>query len=112
MANQSKTNVTGRVDEHGIFRHRIPELCGVSGIGFYLFSYFHILKKPTPVFSPDFDDPDHSEFGRCDWYRLVLFPGKGKPGENTMEGTSPMAYNSRRLYLSNNASLNQTIRSL
>lgn len=102
MADQSKTNVTGRVDEHGIFRHRIPELCGFAGIGFYFFSYFHILKKPIPTFAPDFDDPNHSEFGRRDWYKLLLFPGKAKLAkdseevepEATIDGTSPMTYDS------------------
>lgn len=95
MADQSKTNVTGRVDEHGIFRHRIPELCGFSGIGFYLFSTFHILKAERPSFAPDFNDPHHSEFGRRDWYRLPLFPGKRKQGHDGIdEPPEAMSYDS------------------
>lgn len=93
MANQSKTNVTGHVDEHGIFRHRIPELCGFGGIGFLLFSYFHILQKPKPQFEPDFSDPSHSEFGRRDWYTIFLFPGKPKTPEE-VDGSTSMTYDS------------------
>ena len=91
MANQSKTNVTGRVDEHGLFRHRIPELCGFGGIGFYLFGYFHILGKRIS-FAPDFDDPKYSDYGRRDWYKFYLFPGKG----DEPEGMNEMTYYSKQ----------------
>lgn len=66
------------MDHHGIFRHRIPELCGVSGIGFFLFGRFHIMNEPRPTFAPDFDDPECTEFGRRIWYNVFLFPGKGE----------------------------------
>ena len=102
MANQSKTNVTGRVDEHGIFRHRIPELCGFGGIGLLLFSHFHILQKPKPQFELDFNDAGHSEFGRRDWYTIFLFPGKPKTAKE-VDGSIPMTYDSMqfsRIYFS------------
>lgn len=101
MADQSKTNVTGRVDEHGIFRHRIPELCGFAGIGFYLFSQFHILGSDKPNFAPDFDDPNCTEYGRRDWYKLFLFPGKGKQNgsdsSSIVDSMEPMSYDSKSI---------------
>ncbi|KAF9471271.1 hypothetical protein BDN70DRAFT_901472 [Pholiota conissans] len=90
QANQAKTNPTGCLEEHAMFRHQHPELCGFGGIGFYLFSFFHILQKDPPCFAPNFDDPNHQEFGRRDWYRLYLFPGKG----DEPEGMNPMTYDS------------------
>ena len=87
LADQAKTNSSGRVDEHGVFRHRHPELCCIGGLGFYFFSHFHVLGKATPTFSPDFSDPNHKEYGRRDWYGLYLFPGKGEEPEGMNEMT-------------------------
>ncbi|KAJ3502645.1 hypothetical protein NLJ89_g8791 [Agrocybe chaxingu] len=88
LADQAKTNTSGRVDEHALFRHRHPELCGFGALAFFFFSYFHILKKPPPEFAPDFCDVEHSEYGRRDWYGHFLFPGKmGPEGEQR-----PMTY--------------------
>src|SRR5438105_2691818 len=97
LADQAKTNSTGRVDEHGQFRHRYPELCGVGGLAFCLFSHFHILGKSLPQFSPDFNDHGHSEYGRRDWYEIFLFPGKDDPEK--LSGTTPMTYESKLLIL-------------
>ena len=88
LTNQGKTNKTGRLDEHGAFRHRHVELCAVGAIAFHIFSYFHILQKPRPVFEPDFDDPKYGEFGHRPWYDLLLFPGK-------QSDYVPMCYTSR-----------------
>jgi len=92
LADQAKTNGTGRVDEHGLFRHRYAELCGIGGLAFCLFSYFHIMGKMPPQFSPDFADRDYGEYGRRDWYRLFIFPGKDDVEK--MSGTTPMTYES------------------
>ncbi len=92
LADQAKTNGTGRVDEHGLFRHRYAELCGIGGLAFCLFSYFHIMGKMPPQFSPDFADCDYGEYGRRDWYRLFIFPGKDDVEK--MSGTTPMTYES------------------
>lgn len=75
-----------------MFRHREPELCGYGGLAFYFFSIFHILGSKVPEFAPDFDDPDHTEFGRRDWYRLYAFPGIAKNAHE--EGKTPMSYES------------------
>jgi len=93
LADQAKTNTTGRVDEHGLFRHRYPELCGFGALAFFFFGHFHVLEKEPPPFEPDFTDPNHSEFGRRDWYNILLFPGKGN--RDKPDGTSPMTYESR-----------------
>ncbi|KAJ7185140.1 hypothetical protein GGX14DRAFT_409316 [Mycena pura] len=52
-ADQSKVNTTGRVDEHGVFRH-------VD------------VAVPVPDFAPDFDDPDYGEYGRRQWYDFLF----------------------------------------
>lgn len=93
LADQAKTNSTGRVNEHGLFRHRHAELCGFGALAFLFFGHFHVLQKEPPSFAPDFSDPDHSEFGRRDWYQVFLFPGKGD--HNKLAGTTPMTYESR-----------------
>jgi hypothetical protein len=90
LADQAKTNSTGRVDEHGLFRHRYAELCGIA---FCLFSHFHIMCRVPPQFSPDFDDQEHGEYGRRDWYGVLLFPGKDDVEKTS--GTIPMTYESR-----------------
>jgi hypothetical protein len=81
LTNQGKTNKTGRLDEHGIFRHRHVELCAVGAVGFYFFSHFHILQTAIPDFTPDFDNPKYGEFGHRPWYDRLLFPGKSNTEE-------------------------------
>ncbi|KAF8962615.1 hypothetical protein BDZ97DRAFT_1824644 [Flammula alnicola] len=58
---------------HGAIRHRLAEMCSVGALGFYFYSYFHILKKPPPDFAPDFSEPT-GEYGRRKWYLRALFP--------------------------------------
>lgn len=99
LADQAKTNATGRVNEHGLFRHRYAELCGVGGLAFYLFSHFHILSKALPEFSPDFSDDGHGEYGRRDWYEVFCFQGKGKDDPDKISGTTPMTYESEELLI-------------
>ena len=74
MADQSKTNVTGRRDETGAIRHREPELCAIGAIGILLWAYFHLLKPLIPDFAPDHSSPDAGPFGKRPWYNWLLFP--------------------------------------
>jgi len=92
LADQAKTNSNGRVDEHGAFRHRHPELCCLGSLALYLFSHFQVQEKSRPNFAPDFTDPKHTEYGRRDWYKLFLFPGKGKESS----GMDEMTYDNHR----------------
>ena len=89
LSNQGKTNKTGRRDQQAAFRHRLPELCCIGGLGFYLFSLFHVLGNPLPDFS--------GEIGSRSWYKLLLFPGSGGEDEE-------MTYQSERMvsFLLNN----------
>ncbi|KAF4609994.1 hypothetical protein D9613_010503 [Agrocybe pediades] len=97
LADQAKTNTNGRIDEHGMFRHRDPELCGFGGLAFHFFSHFHIQKKPPPDFSPDFEDPKHSEFGRRDWYGIHAFPGGKISAKSSNKGMmTAMSYENHR----------------
>lgn len=73
LSNQGKTNKTGRRDQQAAFRHRLPELCCIGALGFYLFSLFHILGNPPPDFS--------GEIGHRTWYEILLFPGSGGNNE-------------------------------
>jgi len=48
----------------------------------------HLHSIPVPNFVPDFLDPKFGEFGRRDWYNILLFfSGTGSP-------TVPMKYKS------------------
>ncbi|KAF7369757.1 hypothetical protein MVEN_00307500 [Mycena venus] len=73
IADNSKQNQSGRVDEHGAFRHLCVELCPVGAIGFLFFAHFHIINSPVPNFSVDFTDPDYGDYGRREWYELFTF---------------------------------------
>ena len=42
--------MTGHVDEHGLFRHRYPELCGFGALAFFFFGHFHVLEKEPPPY--------------------------------------------------------------
>jgi len=97
LADQAKTNATGRVNEHGLFRHQYPELCGIGSLAFCLFSHFHILSKAPPKFSPDFSNDGHGEYGRRDWYEVFCFQGKGKDDLDKISGSTPMTYESEEL---------------
>jgi hypothetical protein len=74
-SNQGKENTSGRIDEHGAFRHRLPEHCGVGALALYFFSIFHICEANVPNFSPDFSHSDGGVIGFRSWYLLRLFPG-------------------------------------
>ncbi|KAJ7025973.1 hypothetical protein C8F04DRAFT_1191008 [Mycena alexandri] len=64
IADSSKVNTTGRVDEHGAFRHLCVELCPIGAIGLLFFAHFHVINSPVPDFSTDFDHPDYGEYVR------------------------------------------------
>ena len=69
----------------------------MAAFGFYFFSMFHIAGKKVPNFAPDFDDPKYTEYGRRDWYKYYIFPGKAKSSE--IDGTTEMSYDSKfKLY--------------
>ncbi|KAJ6629729.1 hypothetical protein B0H10DRAFT_2208694 [Mycena sp. CBHHK59/15] len=74
LADNAKHNQTGRVDEHGAFRHQQVELCPVASIAFVLFAYFHVRNCSVPNFIPDFSAPDYGDFGKREWYGMHLFP--------------------------------------
>jgi hypothetical protein len=73
IADNAKHNQTGRVDEHGALRHRVPELCGVGALAMLFFAHFHILDNPVPDFTPDFDSPESGQYGIRDWYEYHVF---------------------------------------
>ncbi|TFY74024.1 hypothetical protein EWM64_g9990 [Hericium alpestre] len=76
LSDNAKHNQQGRVDEHGLIRHRLVKLCPVGALAWYFWAYFHVLSKPMPDFTPDFNDKEFGEFGRRDWYSYHLFYGK------------------------------------
>lgn len=84
MADNAKHNRTGRIDEHGVLRHRHVELCGVGTLAMMFFGYFHIAENPAPDFAPDFSDTTCGEYGRRDWYTYHVF--------STGIGTTEMSY--------------------
>jgi hypothetical protein len=80
LADNAKHNQTGRVDEHGALRHRLPELCGVGALAMLFFAHFHILCSPVPDFAPGFEEPDAGQYGVREWYQYhVFYPMQGSP---------------------------------
>lgn len=78
LADNAKHNQTGRVDEHGALRHRIPELCGVGALAMLFFAHFHILSSPVPDFAPNFEGPSAGQYGVREWYQYhVFYPTRG-----------------------------------
>ncbi|KAK7053517.1 hypothetical protein R3P38DRAFT_3254085 [Favolaschia claudopus] len=93
-ADQSKSNKTGRVDEHGAFRHFDVTVCPVGAIAFFFYTHFHILKASVPDFAPDFDDDEFGEYGHRQWYDLHLF-------SSAMDCTKEMVYATHRYNVKN-----------
>ncbi|KAK6987922.1 hypothetical protein R3P38DRAFT_3227051 [Favolaschia claudopus] len=73
LADNAKHNQTGRIDEHGVLRHKHVELCGIGAVAMMMFGYFHIMGYAVPDFSPDFSDKSFGEHGRRDWYTYHVF---------------------------------------
>ncbi|KAK7043502.1 hypothetical protein R3P38DRAFT_3259576 [Favolaschia claudopus] len=73
IADNSKHNQSGRVDEHGAFRHFVVELCPVGAIGLLFFAHFHVINSRVPNFEVDFSDSQYGDFGRREWYELFTF---------------------------------------
>ncbi|KAJ7034210.1 hypothetical protein C8F04DRAFT_1234451 [Mycena alexandri] len=73
IADSSKVNTTGRVDEHGAFRHLCVELCPIGALALLFFAHFHIINSPVPNFTIDFDNPEYGQYGRREWYELFTF---------------------------------------
>jgi hypothetical protein len=80
LADNAKHNQTGRVDEHGALRHRLPDLCGVGALALLFFAQFHVLDQPVPDFAPKFDEPDCGQFSAREWYQYhVFWPTRKSP---------------------------------
>lgn len=76
------------MDEQAALRHRIPELCALGAVSFHLFSYFHILDKPPPDFTPKYSS-ETDNIGTRSWYSFMLFPGNDSDStEMSYESTS------------------------
>ncbi|KAK7027698.1 hypothetical protein R3P38DRAFT_3190769 [Favolaschia claudopus] len=73
LADNAKHNQTGRIDEHGVLRHKHVELCGIGAVAMMMFGYFHIMGYAVPDFSPDFSDKSFGEHGQRDWYTYHVF---------------------------------------
>ncbi|KAK7024129.1 hypothetical protein R3P38DRAFT_3270510 [Favolaschia claudopus] len=73
IADNSKQNQSGRVDEHGAFRHFLVELCPVGALGLLFFAHFHVNNSPVPNFDVDFSDLKYGDFGKREWYELFTF---------------------------------------
>ncbi|TFY79269.1 hypothetical protein EWM64_g4743 [Hericium alpestre] len=74
-SDNAKHNQQGRVDEFGMIRHRIVELCPIGAAALLFWAHFHVLECPPPDFVPDFTDKNFGQFGRRDWYSCHLFYG-------------------------------------
>lgn len=85
LADNAKTNQEGRVDEHGVLRHRLVELCPVNAVALLLFAYFHIRDFPKPEFAPNFNDKTYGEYGCRSWYKNHVFWGKAIQDEMLYE---------------------------
>ncbi|TFY73269.1 hypothetical protein EWM64_g10743, partial [Hericium alpestre] len=75
-SDNAKHNQQGRVDESGVIRHRLVELCPVGAIAFLFWAHFHVQSAAVPAFAPDFSDKGFGQYGRRDWYAHHLFWGK------------------------------------
>ncbi|KIJ40992.1 hypothetical protein M422DRAFT_255843 [Sphaerobolus stellatus SS14] len=77
LSYNSKHNQLGRLDEHGVIRHRCVELCPIGAIAMHFFALFHIQKISETNFEPDFSDnakkTGHGLYGRCAWYDYKVF---------------------------------------
>ena len=86
LADNAKHNQHGRVDEHGVIRHRQVELCAVGALAFMFFGHFHVLDCSPPNFAPDFANKQYGEYGHREWYsHHVFYAGSA---------TKEMSYNS------------------
>ncbi|KAJ7720340.1 hypothetical protein B0H16DRAFT_1793545 [Mycena metata] len=102
LADNAKHNQTGRLDEHGVLRHKHVELCGIGALAIMFFAYFHIAGYPVPDFAPNFQDTGYGEFGRRDWYTYHVF--------STGIGTTEMSYQAHhdrvmQMHTANNISI-------
>lgn len=91
LADNAKHNQMGRVDEHGALRHRVTELCGVGALAMLFFAHFHIMARPVPDFSPNFEGPDSGEYGHRPWYKYHVFYSTARGGDPEQ----PMSYDSQ-----------------
>lgn len=77
LSYNAKHNQEGRLDEHGVIRHRLPELCPVGALGMHFFAQFHILDMERPSFAPDFSEASQQAhfgiYGRREWYEYKVF---------------------------------------
>lgn len=93
LADNAKHNQLGRVDEFGMIRHLKPELCAIGAVALHLFVQWHVRRVPLPSFKAEFGQAaaqdGYGPYGRREWYRRVVFAGKGGPN-------SEMTYETHR----------------
>jgi len=61
----------------------------------HLFGQFHIRNKQVPSFAPDFDDKNHGEFGRRDWWNILVYPGAKSDSERMSYASMSAAFTLR-----------------
>ena len=73
LADNTKHNQHGWVDEHGVIRHCHPGLCTIGALALMFFSHFHILNYVPPIFAPEFTNKHYGEYGHREWYSHYIF---------------------------------------
>ncbi|KAF8583497.1 hypothetical protein K439DRAFT_1617415 [Ramaria rubella] len=71
LCDNAKHNQSGKIEEQGMIRHRIPSLCAIGALGMHLFSLFHIAGQTMelePDFFPAAQEAGFGEFGHRAWY--------------------------------------------
>ncbi|KAF8525270.1 hypothetical protein BU17DRAFT_62960 [Hysterangium stoloniferum] len=56
LSYNAKHNQDGRLDEKGVIRHWLVELCPIGALAMHFFGQFHILGISRPSFKPDFSE--------------------------------------------------------
>lgn len=76
LCDNAKHNQSGKVEEQGAIRHRLPELCAIGALAMHFFSLFHIAGQEFN-FAPEFTEESRTEgfgeWGRRAWYQFKVF---------------------------------------
>ena len=86
LADNSKVNTSGKIEEFGVIRHTDVFMCGVSALAFHAMNTWSLDGTRLPSFVSDFDLKTHGKFGYREWWEWVVFRGNSY--------TKPMAYDS------------------
>ncbi|OBZ74698.1 hypothetical protein A0H81_05426 [Grifola frondosa] len=73
LADNTKHNQNGHLNEHGALQHYHIDVCPIGSIAFLYFSIFHILSLPPPDFVPDFTDSNYGQYSHHGWYKNHIF---------------------------------------